>query len=202
MRKLVVFNNLSLDGYFASSDGDISWAKAHMDPEFRAFTVENAAGGGVLVFGRKTYELMTKYWPTPLAMQNDPAVAEPMNRLPKVVFSRTLATAAWNNTKLVKGDLATEVRKMKQEHGNDLVILGSGSIVSQLAQQGLIDQYQIVLNPVVLGAGRSMFDGLKASVDLKLTTARRFGNGTIFLCYEPGVQSAQTGQGNPERKAS
>jgi dihydrofolate reductase len=105
--------------------------------------------------------------------------------LPKVVFSKTLNQASWNNTTLLKGDLAAEMRKMKQAPGEDMVILGSGSIVSQLAQEGLIDEYQIVVNPVILGKGRTMFDGVKEKLRLKLTKTRAFGNGNVLLCYEP-----------------
>ena len=119
------------------------------------------------------------------ALSDDPAVAEGMNKLPKVVFSRTLDKASWNNTRLVKGDLATEVRKMKQEPGEDMVILGSGSIVSQLAQAGLIDEYQIVVKPVALGEGRTMFEGIKQKLSLKLTKTRAFTNGNVLLSYEP-----------------
>ena len=137
------------------------------------------------MFGRITYELMTSYWPTPYAMKNDPIVAERMNNLPKVVFSRTLDKASWNNTKLVKGDMAAEIRKMKKEPGENMVIFGSGSIVSQLAQEGLIDEFQIVVNPVALGKGRTMFDGIKEKLTLKLTKTRTFGNGNVLLCYEP-----------------
>jgi dihydrofolate reductase len=128
VRKLVVFNNMTLDGYFAGPNGDLGWAKGHTDPEFNAFVADNAESGGLLVFGRITYELMTSYWPTPQAMENDPVVAERMNSLPKVVFSRTLDKASWNNTKLAKSGLAAEIRRMKQEPGDDMTILGSGSI--------------------------------------------------------------------------
>jgi dihydrofolate reductase len=186
MRRLVVFNQVTLDGYFAGANGDISWFKTgNQDVEWNAFVEENAKGGGVLLFGRITYELMASYWPTPLAIKNDPVVAERMNHLPKVVFSRTLDKASWANTKLVKGGLAAEVRKMKKEPGEDMAILGSGSIVSQLAQEGLIDEYQIVVNPVVLGKGRTMFEGVKEKLTLKLTKTRAFGNGNVLLCYEP-----------------
>src|SRR4029434_10214166 len=106
------------------------------------------------------------------------------NNMPKVVFSRTLDHVSWNNTILVKGDPATEMRKMKQEAGEGLVILGSGSIVSQLAQEGLIDEYQVVVNPVVLGKGRTMFDGVTEKLRLKLTKTRAFGNGNVLVCYE------------------
>jgi dihydrofolate reductase len=186
MRKLVVFNHVSLDGYFVDANGDMSWAKAdHQDAEWNAFVAGNASGGGVLVFGRITYELMAGFWPTPFAIESMPAVAEGMNKMPKVVFSRTMDQASWNNTTLVKGDLAAEMRKLKQAPGEGMAILGSGSIVAQLAQEGLIDEYQIVVNPVVLGAGRTMFEGVKEKLSLKLTKTRAFGNGNVLLCYEP-----------------
>jgi len=186
MRRLVVFNNVSLDGYFVDGSGDMSWAhNTNPDAEWDAFGAENAKGGGILLFGRVTYELMAGYWPTPLAAQNDPIVAEHMNALPKVVFSRTLDQVSWSNTTLVKGDLAAEVRKMKYAPGQDMAVLGSGSIVSKLAQEGLVDEYQLVVNPVVLGAGRTLFDGIGARLALKLTKTRAFRNGNVLLCYEP-----------------
>jgi dihydrofolate reductase len=186
MRKLLVFNMVSLDGFFVDRQGDMSWAHKN-DAEWNAFIGENASGNGVLVFGRITYQLMASYWPTPMAFQNSPVVAKGMNDLPKIVFSRTLDNASWNNTKLVKGDLAGEVRKLKKESGPNMVILGSGSIVSQLAQQNLIDEYQMALSPLVLGNGRTMFEGVKEKLNLKLTKSRTFGNGTIFACYQPGA---------------
>jgi len=186
MRKLIVFNMVSLDGFFVDSKGDMSWAHKH-DAEWNAFVGGNASGSGVLVFGRITYELMGSYWPTPMALQNSPVVAKGMNDMPKIVFSRTLGKASWSNTKLVKGDLATEVRKLKEQPGPDMVILGSGSIVSQLAQQNLIDEYQLAVSPIVLGKGRTLFEGLKEKLNLKLTTSRTFGNGTVFACYQPAA---------------
>lgn len=186
MRRLTVFNNVMLDGFFAGANGDLRWAhKESQDAEFNAFVAENASGGGELVFGRITYGLMASYWPTPLAIKNDPVVAEGMNRLPKVVFSRTLDKVSWSNTRLVKGDMAAEVRKMKDQSGKDMAILGSGSVVSQLAQEGLIDVFQIMMNPVILGKGRTMFDGVEKKLNLKLTKTRAFSNGNVLLCYEP-----------------
>jgi dihydrofolate reductase len=185
MRKLVVFNMVSLDGFFVDGKGDMSWAHKN-DAEWNAFVNENASGNGVLVFGRITYELMASYWPTPMALQNSPVVAKGMNDMPKIVFSRTLDNASWSNTKLVKGDLTAEMRKLKNEPGPDMVILGSGSIVSQLAQQDLIDEYQIALSPIVLGDGRTMFEGVQEKLNLRLTKSRTFGNGTVFACYQPG----------------
>ena len=188
MRKLIAFLQVTLDGHFAGANGDIGWAhKETKDAEWSAFMADNATAGGQLLFGRLTYEMMASFWPTPLAIERDPIVAERMNSLPKVVFSRTLDKASWNNTRLVKGDLAAEIRKMKQEPGTDMVIMGSGTIVSQLAQEGLIDEYEIALNPIVLGKGRTMFEGVKEKQSLKLTKTRAFANGNVFLCYEPGA---------------
>lgn len=184
MRKLIVFNNVSLDGYLSDENGDMSWAHKQ-DAEWNAFAAENASDGGVLVLGRITYELMASYWPTPLALENAPGLAERMNNLSKVVFSRTLETASWKNTKLVKGDIAAEMRKMKSEHGPDMVILGSGTIVSQLTDARLIDEYQVVVNAIVLGRGRKMFDGVQEKMSLTLKKTRTFSNGNVVLCYEP-----------------
>jgi len=186
MRKVIVFNSVSLDGYFVDRDGDMSWAHKN-DAEWNAFVESNAQGECVLVFGRITYELMASWWPTPQAKKSMPVVAERMNGLPKVVFSRTLEQASWSNTKLVKRDLEAAIRKMKQEAGDDLVIMGSGSVVAQLAPAGLIDEYQIALNPVVLGKGRTMFDGIPKRLNLELTQTRAFANGNVFLRYEPSA---------------
>jgi dihydrofolate reductase len=186
MPKVSVFNSVTLDGYFAGANGDIGWAHKNAgDAEFNEFVAENAKTGGRLLFGRITYELMARYWPTPEATENDPVVADRMNSLEKVVFSRTLTRVSWNNTKLVKSDLAAEVQRMKEAPGEDMAILGSGSIVSQLTQAGLIDEYQLVVNPVVLGKGRTMFEGIQEKLNLKLTRNRIFRNGSVFLCYEP-----------------
>ena len=189
MRKLIVFNQVSLDGYFVDEHGDMSWAhRGNTDAEWQAFVTGNANSGGLLLFGRITYELMASYWPTPMALQQNPQVAERMNNLPKVVFSKTMNKAAWNNTRLVKGDLVTEIRNMKEESGVDMVIMGSGSIVAQLAPAGLIDEYQLVLIPIVLGSGRTLFKGIKEPLPLQLINSRVFGNGNVVLRYE-GVRS-------------
>ena len=179
----MVYNNVSLDGYFVDRKGDMSWAHKQ-DPEWSAFVAENSQGGSVLLFGRVTYDLMAGYWPTQAAIKNLPVVAERMNNLPKVVFSRTMDKASWSNTKLIKGDLASEVRKMKQEPGDAMVLMGSGSVIAQLTEERLIDEYQIVMNPIVLGKGRTMFDGIQERVPLKLTKSRAFGNGNVVLWYD------------------
>jgi dihydrofolate reductase len=182
MRKLIVFNLVTLDGYFAGQGGDISWH--NVDEEFQELAEMASNSGNTLLFGRVTYELMVSYWPTSEAIKNDPIVAQGMNKAEKIVFSRTLITADWNNTRLVKDNMLTEIRKLKQESGKDLTVLGSGSIVSQLAQDRLIDEYHILLNPIVIGKGKNMFEGVKDRFSLKLTKTRVFGNGNVLLNYE------------------
>lgn len=184
MRKLTVFIHTSLDGFFVDRHGDMSWAH-QQDAEWNAFAAENAGGGGALVFGRVTYQMMASFWPTPQAAQVMPAVAAQMNQMAKFVFSRTLTEATWQNTQLISGDIVTAMRNLKQATGPDLVILGSGSIVSQLAASGLIDAYQLVINAIVLGQGRSLFPDVPGRLPLRHLQTRTFANGNVVLTYEP-----------------
>lgn len=184
MRQLSVFNSISLDGYFTDKKGDMSWAHRGDDEEWNAFASGNASGGGVLAFGRVTYDLMAGYWPTRKAQETLPAVAKGMNEAEKIVFSRTLEKASWQNTRIIKGDIAAGMRKLKKGPGPDMVILGSGTIVSQFTEAGLIDAYQVVVIPLVLGGGRTMFEGVKRTVELKLRKSRAFRNGNVVLWYD------------------
>lgn len=186
MGRLSVFNNVTLDGYFTSANNDMSWAHAAgADPEWQAFTNENASGTSVLMFGRKTYDMMAGFWPTPAAAQAMPKVAESMNRQRKVVVSRTMATADWANTEVLNGDIVAATRKLKAEPA-DIVILGSGEIVSRLTEAGLVDEFQLAVHPIVLGAGRTLFETVKTPVRLKLEKTRQFGNGAAVLWYAAG----------------
>jgi dihydrofolate reductase len=186
MRRLTMFNNLTLDGFFTDRSGTTRWAhQREPDEEWKAFTSENASGGGALVFGRITYEEMVRFWPTPEAHKLMPVVAKRMNEMPKIVFSRKLDHVTWNNTRLVKGDPAEEIRKLKKEAGPDLAIMGSGTIVSQLAAAGLIDEYQLVINPFIIGKGRNLFEGVQDQLNLRLVGSRTFKNGNVLVRYEP-----------------
>lgn len=186
MRKVIVFNSVSLDGYFADAKGDMSWARRPgADPEWDTFVSDNARGEAVLVFGRVTYELMAGFWPTPAAAQTMPDVADRMNRLSKIVFSNTLERATWSNTTLVRGDAVAQMRRLKQEAGDDLVVFGSGRLVSGLAADGLVDEFQIVVIPVALGRGRTMFEDLAEPRWYQPRSTRLFRNGNVLLCYEP-----------------
>jgi dihydrofolate reductase len=183
MRKVHVFDNVSLDGFFTDAHGDMTWAHRH-DEEWNAFASGNAGGNAELLFGRVTYEMMAAFWPTPEAARLLPEVAKGMNAMPKTVFSRTLDKVSWRNTTLVKASPVSEVKRLKQQPGPDLVILGSGSIVAQLTEARLIDGYQIVVNPIVLGRGRTLFETVKDRVNLVLTKSRAFSNGNVVMWYE------------------
>ncbi|MBO9668378.1 MAG: dihydrofolate reductase [Bdellovibrio sp.] len=184
MAKLGVFNSISIDGFFTDDKSDMSWAHASApDPEFNQFVSNNASHDGILLFGRKTYEMMAAYWPTPQAMKDMPAVAKGMNSMQKVVFSETLKEASWENTRLFRGNLVEEVKNLKSQSEKDIVILGSGSIASQLAEARLIDQYQMVVVPILLGKGRTQFEGVTHHQNLLLTESRSFRKGNIFLSY-------------------
>ncbi len=186
MSTLTSFTSVSLDGYFCSLTGDMSWAHADpADTEWQTFVAGNAGGDSTLVFGRVTYDLMASYWPTPMAQAQQRAVAEHMNRLEKIVYSRTLDAASWSNTTLVRDGLVADIRTRKASSPHDMVILGSGSIVAQLTDAGLVDRLQLVVVPVVLGSGKSPFSGVAGPRRLQRTGTRTFGNGNVVLDYEP-----------------
>jgi dihydrofolate reductase len=186
MRKVMVFNAISLDGFFTDKNQDMSWAHARNDREWRDFTSENAGGEALLAFGRVTYDMMASYWPTPQALKDEPVVAKSINKAPKIVFSKTLEKATWENTKVVKTDPADEVRRLKNEKGPDILVMGSGTIVSQLTAARLVDEYQLVVNGIILGAGRTLFEGVKEPVGLVLEKTRAFKNGNVVLWYARG----------------
>ena len=183
MRKLFAFNMDTLDGFFEGPNHDINWHNA--DEEFNEFAIEQTSTFGALLFGRVTYELMASYWPTPTALTNDPIVANQMNTLPKVVFSRTLQKAEWNNTRLVKDHIAEEILTMKQQAGKDLALFGSANLLSTLMQLDLIDEHWIMVNPVVLGSGTPLFKGVNHPIKLKLLKTRSFRSGNVLLYYQP-----------------
>jgi dihydrofolate reductase len=181
---LTSFISLSLDGCYADANSDMNWAHSQ-DPEQAEFTASNAKGGGALVFGRITYEMMASFWPTPQAAQMMPEVAAQMNTLPKIVFSRTIKSAGWQNSRVVSADLVGELSRLKAGKGPDMTILGSGSIVAQVATAGLLDELQIMLVPIALGAGKHLFDGVPRSLAWRRDNSRQFSNGNVFISYRP-----------------
>jgi dihydrofolate reductase len=180
MRKLCVFESISADGYFTDAGGSIAWAYAiPQDAEFTAWVSGNASSGGELLFGRKTYQEMEAFWPTPAAAAQMPEVARGMNAAKKYVASKTIQPA-WSNTQLLKGDLVQAVRDLKAGDGPGIAVLGSGTVAAQLGDAALIDEYQFVVLPVALGSGRTVFTSGKA---LRLIDQRAFRCGRVVVTY-------------------
>jgi dihydrofolate reductase len=182
MRRLFSFNMVTLDGFFEGPGQDIGWH--NVDEEFNQFAVEQTGALGAILFGRVTYELMAGYWPTPAAQADDPEVAHLMNTLPKAVFSRTLTEVTWNNTRLIKANIAEEILKMKQEPGGDLAVFGSANLLSSLMRLNLVDEHRVMINPVLLGRGTPLFQGVSQPANLKLINTRAFRSGNILLYYQ------------------
>ncbi len=185
MRRVVFFMLVTLDGFFEGPNGEIDWHV--VDEEFNEFAIEQLNSVDMLLFGRVTYELMASYWPTEAAITDDPIVAGRMNTLPKIVFSRTLSGVEWKNTRLVKEDAEEEISKLKQQPGKDLIILGSSDLAVTLIEHDLIDEFRIMVNPVVLGNGKSLFRGIKDRLKLELVQTRTFRSGNVLLYYQPAM---------------
>jgi dihydrofolate reductase len=183
MRKVFLFNMTTLDGFFEGPNQDISWHNA--DEEFNDFAIDQLNEIGTLLFGRVTYQMMASYWPTESAINDDPIVAGLMNSLPKIVFSKTLDKAEWNNSRLVKENVVEEVLQLKEQPGKDIAIFGSSDLAVTLSENGLIDEYRIIVNPVFLGNGTSLLKGIKEKLNLKFLNARIFKSGNVLLYYAP-----------------
>ncbi|MGB8647505.1 MAG: dihydrofolate reductase family protein [Anaerolineae bacterium] len=183
MRKVFLFNMVSLDGFFEGPDRNINWH--HVDAEFNEFAIHQLDETDALLFGRVTYQLMASYWPTLFAREDDPIVAGKMNSLPKFVFSRTLDKVEWENSSLVQGDIAQAVSRLKQQPGQDLALFGSGVLAASLTRMGLIDEFRMMVNPVALGNGRRLFQDLSEPLKLNLIRTRVFASGNVLLVYQP-----------------
>jgi dihydrofolate reductase len=185
MRKIIAFTNISVDGFFAGPNGEIDWFKGSDDEE-KDFSHAAVNQPATLIFGRTTYEMMAGYWPTPDAVRNDPVIARVMNNSPKIVFSKTMKPVkdgpVWKNVKVLHEINPEEIAKLKTQGGGNMVILGSGMIVQQLANLNLFDEFELMVHPLVLGAGKYLFNGI-SRMKLKLLTTRTFGSGKVFLSY-------------------
>ena len=182
MRRVVLMNMVSLDGCF-DGPGEgwerIDWHRA--DAEWGAYGIEVLSSADALLFGRRTYQGFADYWP-----RQPGEIARLLNEIPKVVFSTTLDRAEWSGTRLVRDDAAGEVARMKREGDGTLLIFGSGDFASTLTQSGLIDEYRLAFNPVVLGAGTPLFRTGGERLNLELLGARTFGTGVVLLSYAAG----------------
>jgi dihydrofolate reductase len=186
VRRLVLKMSMSVDGYVAGPRGEGDWIIRTGDPEGKAWVGETLREAGAHVMGRRTYEAMKAYWPT----SSDP-LAELMNSIPKVVFSRSAepgseqaAGADWDEARFLGADLAADVATLKAEPGKDLLAQGGVEFARSLVGAGLVDEYRLVRHPVVLGSGLGIFDGAE-ELDLTLVDAKTFGSGTQALTYVP-----------------
>jgi dihydrofolate reductase len=184
MRKIIMFNRMSMDGFFAGPNGE-SHEWFVQDPEVDKAAHEMMEPDTVL-FGRITYQLFESHWPKmakdPKAPKEAKATADELKKMDKLVFSKTLKDVNWENSKLVEGNLVDEVKKLKSGDGPDIVIFGSGTIVQQLTREQLIDEYVFVMTPVILGEGKSFFEDVR-KLDLELLETRGFKSGNVMLHY-------------------
>ncbi len=185
MRKMFSFMIISADGYHADPGQALDWQT--IDEEFSHFALTQLREAGTLVFGRVTYELMAAFWPTPAGHESDPDVAKAMNTTPKIVISRTLAQAGWAGTQVISHHAEEELARLKQQPGKDIVIAGSSTLTAGLLQTGLLDELRIMVNPVILGQGRSLFAGA-GKTSLQLLKTRQFTSGNVLLHYQPITQ--------------
>lgn len=183
MRKVLSFNMITADGFFEGPNHAIDWH--NVDAEFNEFAIEQLDSVDILIFGRVTYAMMASYWPSEVAIKNDPVVAGKMNAKAKIVFSGTLDKADWNNTRLAKNNIPAEISSLKAQPGKDLIIFGSSDLSVTLAQLGLIDEYRVMVNPLFLGSGKNILRGVAGRMDLKLLKTRTFRNGNVLLYYQP-----------------
>jgi len=194
MRGIVLLEHVSLDGYVAGPNGEMDWIR--FDDELVEDVERLTADADAAIFGRVTYQLMEGYWPTaaesPSATKHDIDHSRWVNNAPKYVFSRTLQNAPWgkwNNVRLVRDNFAEELRDLKQQPGKNLLMIGSAGLAQAFMRLGLIDDYRINVNPVVLGGGKPLFHDTGAKINLKLVESRRFKSGVVGLHYETANKS-------------
>ncbi len=183
MRKLSVFNFVSLNGYYKDVNNKTDW-HTHGGEDEGKLSDGGAQSGSILVFGRVTYDMMAGFWPSPMAKEMMPVVADGMNQSEKIVFSKTLKKAVWNNTRIISDNIVDEMKKLKTGK-KDLTILGSGTIVTQFAEAGLIDIYVFLVDPIAIGDGTPVFKGIKKQLNLKLASSKTFKSGAVLNTYVP-----------------
>lgn len=181
--RLIMWNLVTLDGLFEGPNPwALDWLEDVWGEELERFSLDQAKTAGCLLFGRSTYEGMAAHWSTATG-----AIADFMNRVPKIVFSRTLERADWNNTRLLATDAVPEVARLKRQSGQDMYIFGSATLCETLMQANLIDEYRLGLAPVVLGRGTPLFKPGTGRQGMKLLEARALGSGCVILRYAPAA---------------
>lgn len=181
VKKIIFQTILSVDGYFEGPDKTIDWHV--VDEEFNNYTIDFLDQVDTLFFGRITYELMASYWPT--AITDNPIIATKMNELTKIVFSKTLEKVQWINSTLIHTNIQKEITNLKKQQGKNIAIFGSSDLAVTLIEQKLIDEVRIFINPIVLGGGKTLFQGIQNRINLKLFQTKTFRSGNVLLYYQP-----------------
>jgi dihydrofolate reductase len=180
MRKLFLQMGVSLDGFVARPDGAHEWGYQGEDDATRRWKLDSLHNAGAHLMGRVTYEQMAAVWPT-----SSSEYAAPMNEIPKVVFSKSLKTADWPESRIARGDLAEEIARIKRQPGNDVIAHGGATFARALCRLGLVDEYRLVIHPAALGTGMPLFTDLRGPLFLELEDAHQFDTGAVVHVYRP-----------------
>lgn len=193
MRKVIVSEFVTLDGVIEDPGGSEKtphggWSFQFWSDEAGKYKFDEIFASDALLLGRVTYQGFAAAWP---AVTDESGFADRMNGLPKYVVSTTLNEAAWNNSTLIKANIAEEVSRLKQQPGKDILVSGSGRLVRTLMQHGLVDEYRLMVHPIVLGGGKRLFDGVTDLSLLKLIETKTFSSGVVLLVYQSAGKEAQ-----------
>jgi dihydrofolate reductase len=188
MRNVILLMHVSLDGFVAGPNGEMDWIR--FDDQLVDDVAELTDTADTALFGRVTYQMMAGYWPTaadsPDATKHDIDHARWVNQAPKLVFSRTLKSAEWQNSRIVRDNFPEEIARLKAQPGKNLLMIGSTTTAHTFMQLGLIDEYRINVNPVVLGSGSPLFAEIKDTINLQLVSAKAYASGVVGLHYQKG----------------
>jgi dihydrofolate reductase len=187
MRKVILQMSISIDGVAAAPKNAGGLSPVREDPEIKALKLQWLSQAGCHIMGRITYEQMAGHWP-----YSDDPYAAPMNALPKVVFSHTLSEALWETSRIARGDLTEEITALKHEPGGDILAWGGATFAQELISANLIDEYRLVVNPVLAGDGLSIFRPFTGPVDVELAHAQAFATGAVLHVYTDPHRRDQT----------
>jgi len=183
MAKLILFNMVTPEGYFAAADGSLGWHC--VDAEFNAFAIQQLRQSSALLFGRKTFEMMQACWNAPDAFENDPVVCDLMRNTMKYVVSKSFQVSEWENTAFLNRNLLDEILQLKATSEKDVLIFGSAELSRNFFGLGLIDEYRLMVNPVLLGYGKPLFKNIENQIGLRFVDSQVFESGNVLLRYTP-----------------
>lgn len=188
MRRVVLSMFVTLDGFVSGPNGELDWMPGNEEPdkEVDLYLYEMLDEMDTILLGGKTYKLFVDFWPTATAKEE--IIADKLNAMPKIVFSKTLDKVQWGkwrNARLAKGTLAEEIKRLKQETGKDMVMFGGANLAQSCMPLGLIDEYRLFVTPIILGSGKCLFENIKDTTNLKLVKTKTFKSGSVLLDYQP-----------------